>query len=305
MVRRVTTHVLNEMKLKGEKIAMLTAYDYSFARILDEAEIDIFDLYPKICKKIDTDIEFINYMTMRFIAWDKDSLKYFSNNEEIANMHITNINGVLLKNKVISKENNKYICEAMYEDNDGYYKCKLAFNIDIIDKEYKIRSLIVVDREYIDHIYVLDEMLKSEYLIVYNINDQKHFLQTFYNDNPFTLKSNLENGVLFTRFNFNNNHVKPEDVVILTPKGKDKSILKEGLRLGNFYLTWSPTYTGIQVRTIQSFKGLEKLVVLIAELDRMSSDIEKLLYVGTSRARTELTCFYSDDLESLISRKGL
>ncbi len=40
-VRKVTTHVLNEMKLKGEKIAMLTAYDYSMARILDEAEIDI------------------------------------------------------------------------------------------------------------------------------------------------------------------------------------------------------------------------------------------------------------------------
>ncbi len=41
MVRRVTTHVLSEMKNKGEKIAMLTAYDYSIARILDEAEIDV------------------------------------------------------------------------------------------------------------------------------------------------------------------------------------------------------------------------------------------------------------------------
>jgi len=40
-IKRVTTHVLNEMKLKGEKIAMLTAYDYSMARILDEAEIDV------------------------------------------------------------------------------------------------------------------------------------------------------------------------------------------------------------------------------------------------------------------------
>ena len=39
--RRITTHVLHEMKLKGEKIAMLTAYDYSIARILDEAGIDI------------------------------------------------------------------------------------------------------------------------------------------------------------------------------------------------------------------------------------------------------------------------
>lgn len=40
-VKKVTTHVLNEMKLKGEKIAMLTGYDYSIARILDEAEIDV------------------------------------------------------------------------------------------------------------------------------------------------------------------------------------------------------------------------------------------------------------------------
>jgi 3-methyl-2-oxobutanoate hydroxymethyltransferase len=40
-VPKVTTHVLLEMKLKGEKIAMLTAYDYSFAKILDGAGIDI------------------------------------------------------------------------------------------------------------------------------------------------------------------------------------------------------------------------------------------------------------------------
>ncbi len=40
-IKRVTTHVLFEMKLRGEKIAMLTAYDYSFARILDEAGIDV------------------------------------------------------------------------------------------------------------------------------------------------------------------------------------------------------------------------------------------------------------------------
>lgn len=37
----VTTHVLYEMKLRGEKIAMLTGYDFSMARILDAAGIDI------------------------------------------------------------------------------------------------------------------------------------------------------------------------------------------------------------------------------------------------------------------------
>lgn len=38
---KVTTHVLQEMKLKGEKIAMLTAYDFSMARILEQANIDV------------------------------------------------------------------------------------------------------------------------------------------------------------------------------------------------------------------------------------------------------------------------
>jgi 3-methyl-2-oxobutanoate hydroxymethyltransferase len=38
---KITTHVLQEMKLKGEKIAMLTAYDFSMAGILDSVGIDI------------------------------------------------------------------------------------------------------------------------------------------------------------------------------------------------------------------------------------------------------------------------
>jgi len=40
-IRRITTHQLQAMKERGEKIAMLTAYDYSMARIIDGAGIDI------------------------------------------------------------------------------------------------------------------------------------------------------------------------------------------------------------------------------------------------------------------------
>jgi 3-methyl-2-oxobutanoate hydroxymethyltransferase len=40
-VRRVTTARLTEMKSRGEKIAMLTGYDYTFARIIDDAGIDV------------------------------------------------------------------------------------------------------------------------------------------------------------------------------------------------------------------------------------------------------------------------
>ena len=40
-LKKVTTHTLQRMKINGEKISMLTAYDYSFARIFDAAGIDI------------------------------------------------------------------------------------------------------------------------------------------------------------------------------------------------------------------------------------------------------------------------
>lgn len=40
-IKRVTTHVLAEMKLNGEKISMLTAYDFSMAKLVDQAGIDV------------------------------------------------------------------------------------------------------------------------------------------------------------------------------------------------------------------------------------------------------------------------
>lgn len=40
-VKKITTHQLQEMKLRGEKIAMLTAYDYSMAGLIDSAGVDV------------------------------------------------------------------------------------------------------------------------------------------------------------------------------------------------------------------------------------------------------------------------
>ncbi|OYW17648.1 MAG: 3-methyl-2-oxobutanoate hydroxymethyltransferase [Sphingobacteriales bacterium 12-47-4] len=40
-VKRITTNTLNKMKASGQKIAMITAYDFSFARLFDESGIDV------------------------------------------------------------------------------------------------------------------------------------------------------------------------------------------------------------------------------------------------------------------------
>ncbi len=40
-VKKVTTNTLQKMKAAGEKISMITAYDFSFAKIFDAAGIDV------------------------------------------------------------------------------------------------------------------------------------------------------------------------------------------------------------------------------------------------------------------------
>ncbi len=40
-IRKITTHTLQKMKENGEKISMLTAYDFSFAKLFDDAGMDV------------------------------------------------------------------------------------------------------------------------------------------------------------------------------------------------------------------------------------------------------------------------
>jgi len=40
-IKKITTHQLHEMKNRGEKISMLTAYDFSMAKLVDAAGVDV------------------------------------------------------------------------------------------------------------------------------------------------------------------------------------------------------------------------------------------------------------------------
>lgn len=179
-----------------------------------KSSLTLDQVYPIISKKIDNEVEFINYMTMRFIARDRESLKYFSNSDEISKNHITKINGTLLKNKVTRRNEGVYISESIYEDEDGYYTCKIAFNISKEKDNFKIKSLLVTDAQPIYDFEVFDEISKPEFIDIYKLKNKDEFLMEFYNDNPFMLKSEMEEGIFFTRFNFNNNHVKRDVYVI-------------------------------------------------------------------------------------------
>jgi len=101
----------------------------------------------------------------------------------------------------------------------------------------------------------------------------------------------------------NENRVNNADIVILTPRGKHRTSLSDGLTLGNFTLVWRKPQQAheIEVSTVHRFKGLERKVVILAEVDpwahRDPETIPRLLYVACSRARTHLIILYNHRLD--------
>lgn len=87
-----------------------------------------------------------------------------------------------------------------------------------------------------------------------------------------------------------------EDIVILTPRGSERTIFRPGTKLGNFTLTESRSNKpySVQVSTVHGFKGLERRVVILTEIDEKSPHkLDIVLYVGCSRARTHLVVLYN------------
>jgi superfamily I DNA/RNA helicase len=98
-------------------------------------------------------------------------------------------------------------------------------------------------------------------------------------------------------------HIHTRDIILLTPRFQDNTALQEGLALGKFRLTFHPLEGDqhVQVSSIQDFKGLDRRVVIVAEVDNVAShDLASLLYVACSRARTHLLILLDADSPSYV-----
>ena len=79
------------------------------------------------------------------------------------------------------------------------------------------------------------------------------------------------------------------DIVVLTPAGRDKSVLWQRREIGRFRLSDRLEPDTVLWSSVHAFKGLERPVVILAELgERHDTDIEQFVYVGGSRARHHL-----------------
>lgn len=80
-----------------------------------------------------------------------------------------------------------------------------------------------------------------------------------------------------------------DHIVVLTPSGAAKSRLRARERIDGFRLSERPEPGAVLATSIHGFKGLEREVVILAELgDKHLEDLRRYLYVGASRATHEL-----------------
>jgi DNA polymerase III delta prime subunit len=99
--------------------------------------------------------------------------------------------------------------------------------------------------------------------------------------------------------------VPPSDVVVLTPTGREKSVVWARRRFGRFELTDEPTVDRVWWSSVHGFKGLERSVVILAELGgRHVEDLDRYIRVGASRARHHLIVLATKPVAVEIRRRA-
>lgn len=187
-------------------------------------------VFKKICKKIETDNEFVNYMIMRLVARDRESLYYFSKNEYVADTHLTEINGALLYNEIEKKSEDRFVCNCVYEDKDGYYESKVIVTIHKDEKEgynplffegkeyeYSLRTFMIASTNAIYDFEVFNIISKEETVDIYDINEninRKSIEKIVYNAYPSIQGIEFDNGVLYIQYYSDNSHVDSRVYVI-------------------------------------------------------------------------------------------
>ncbi len=93
------------------------------------------------------------------------------------------------------------------------------------------------------------------------------------------------------------------DIAVLTPSGLDKSRLRRRGAVDGYRLSETVTSDAVLATSVHAFKGLERPVVILAELgDKHLDDLNRYLYVGGSRAQNHLIVLATEPVASELRR---
>jgi len=94
-----------------------------------------------------------------------------------------------------------------------------------------------------------------------------------------------------------------EDIALLTPSGTEKSRLRSRGSVDGFRMSEAVEPDTLLATSVHSFKGLERPVVILAELgDKHLEDLDRYLYVGGSRARNHLIVLATEPVAQELRR---
>ena len=101
-------------------------------------------------------------------------------------------------------------------------------------------------------------------------------------------------------------HVPLDEIVVLTPGGRDRSVLWRRREFGSFRLSDRVEPGSVLWSSVHAFKGLERPVVILAELSEgHSGEIDTFVYVGGSRARHHLIVLATEGVARELRRNAL
>lgn len=106
---------------------------------------------------------------------------------------------------------------------------------------------------------------------------------------PYRDEAELTHLLALVLKNLEEEGVSRKDVVVLTPSRLSKSALRRTGTVNGYRLSEHPKPGEVLACTVHGFKGLERPVVILAEIgERHREDLAQYLYVGGSRARNHL-----------------
>lgn len=212
--------------------------DFEFILNMKPAEVDAQEIFFKLCKEIETPVEFINYMVMRFVARDSEAIRYFSDNKDICEMYITKANASLLKNSVkkAGRRGLGYVSRLIYEDKGEYSRCTLGMSMKLVEDRYMIAAITIGTVTRLDEAEAFDEIRREEYIGIYHVDSPDEFRDNFLYEMSHCLKSPFESGIMLTEFRLDNSHVKSPEYLISNDIASIYFITNSGqLVVANYY----------------------------------------------------------------------
>ncbi|AFS78219.1 hypothetical protein Curi_c12070 [Gottschalkia acidurici 9a] len=173
---------------------------------LEQSEIST--LWNKICEKITSVNQIINYFIMRSVGKDYEASRYLSL-KDIDYNPVKNAS-ILLKN-VISETNGddieSYTTESLIDFEDKHKIVISKIRVQDTELGLKIVDAEIKEVMKISRIEAGFKLNKKEYILVYDIKDRERIIGAFDLLKPHAMKGYFEDGYLYTEFNLDNKHV--------------------------------------------------------------------------------------------------